>query len=482
MKIPDPVVKVGSFLYNVHQLWWIVIASGLGVMFGLIAPGFSKDYLGLLSTSIFLPLVKLLIFPLIFSILIVGIAGHGDDIAAVTRVGIKAIVYFILVTIIAIFAGLLWGNVFQPGSGLEVNIHSFNESVAKEKAGAGNTVTLQKLLEGTIPTSIALAASNNSSLQITFAAIMFAVSMILMGDKPAKNVLVTFFDAVLKAMFKYIDLIMRFVPIAIFGALAGSVGRNGIKLLAVLGKLIGTVYLGLFTFVLVIFLPIALVTRMPLFDFAKALWKPIIIAFSTASSDAALGIAIENLVDFGVPRDIVGFVMPLGYSFNLDGTTLYLGSALLFCAQTGQIELPLGTQVVYMLILLLSSKGIAGVPRASLVILLAAVQQFGLPVEAVSAILGVDEIMDMARTSVNLTGNMLACYVIAKWEGRFREKGWKPVTHEAVKTDDEEAPDSDLVELKVDATPAADPEVKAKDLDVTVVEEKEGNTTSVSLK
>ncbi|KXS21541.1 Sodium:dicarboxylate symporter [Gonapodya prolifera JEL478] len=437
-KIPDWIKKPVLFLWNLHQLWWILIGSLLGILLGFTAKGFSKDYLKLLSTGIFLPLVKLSIFPLIFSLLIVGIAGNSHDTATLARMGVKSISYFIIVTIIAIFIGLIWGNILHPGDGISI--------VGYAKPAEQTGLTLAKLLSNTIPESIILAGYNNASLQITFAATMFGVSMILLKkeDQGARKTLVAFFDAILKVMFKYIDLVMRFVPFAIFGALAGAVANNGASTLASLGKLIGCVYLGLFTFLFLVLIPIALVTKLPFLEFARKLYEPLVIAFSTASSDAALARAVENLVAFGVPKDIVGFVIPLGYSFNLDGTTLYLASAMLFCAQAGGVEMDLGTQIGHMFIIYLSSKGIAGVPRASLVILAAAVTQFGLPSEAVTIILGVDEIMDMARTAINVTGNMLACYVIAKWEGRFREPGWDSDDTSTLKADD----DRDSEEIK----------------------------------
>ncbi|KAJ3341289.1 hypothetical protein HDU93_005259 [Gonapodya sp. JEL0774] len=373
--IPDFIKKPVLLLWNLHQLWWILIATAFAIM-----------------------------------------AGHTEDMGALARVGIKSIIYFIIITIIAIFIGLIWGNIFHPGDGIDLS---------KAKApDAGTTLSLEKLIRNTIPESIFIAGFNNNSLQVTFAALMFGISVALVKEKAAKKTVVGFFDGALKAMFVYINLIMRFVPFAIFGALASAVADNGGNTLVALGKLIGTVYIGLATFLLVVLLPIALVTRLPFREFGRALWEPLVIAFSTASSDAALARAIENMVAFGVPKDIVGLVIPLGYSFNLDGTTMYLATAMLFSAQAAKVSLDLKTQISNMFVLYLSSKGIAGVPRASLVILAGALPGFGIPAEAVTVILGVDEIMDMARTAVNLTGNMFACYVMAKWEGRFREPGW----------------------------------------------------------
>ncbi|KAI8803932.1 sodium:dicarboxylate symporter [Cladochytrium replicatum] len=399
------VTKVFQLIGKVHQLWWILILSIVGILCGLFASQFSKDYLKLLSTAIFLPMLKIVIFPIILSLLIVGIASHADEIERLGGLAVKSLVYFIVITIIAMCVGLIWANVFKPGH--DLRLASYDPKDYYSKANGTSPVTLPTLLANTIPESIIVAGFNNKSLQLTFVGVMFGVAILLMPHPKERKILVGFSDAVVKATLKYVELVVRFVPIAIGGSLAATVASNGVKALVALGKLIGVVYLGLFTFVICVFLPIAIITRLPWRDFFKAWWKPVTIAFVTASSDAALGLVMENLLEFGVPADIIAWTLPIGYSFNLDGTTLYLGSAFLFVAQSAGIDLDAGTQIVYMFTLLLMSKGIAGLPRASLITLGAAVTQWGLPIEALSAILGVDEIMDMARTAVNVTGNMV---------------------------------------------------------------------------
>ncbi|KAI8919136.1 sodium:dicarboxylate symporter [Powellomyces hirtus] len=399
-------------------------------MMGLLAPKFSKEYLGLLSSHIFLPMVKSLIVPLIFSLLIVGIAGHGDDIARVGRLGAKSIAYFMCLTVIAIFVGLAFGNLIKPGVNSGLDLCPDGDRTCK-KPNATEPFTIGKQLNDIIPVSFFGAAANNKSLQITFCAVMFAWACMLVPNKDHKRVIVGFFDAVAGVMLQVVNLVMRFTPLAIGGSLAKTVASNGIGSLAVLGKLIGTVYAGLFAFTILILLPVALIARVPIIPFLKAVRDPIIIAFTTASSDAALAIAMENMIALGCPAHIVSFVIPVGYSFNLDGTTLYLGTAVLFVAQVDGQSWPIGEQIVRMFLVLLMSKGIAGVPRASLVILQAACETWGLPTEVILIILGIDEICDMARTSINLLGNCLACVVISRWEGDF-------VLNRAEKKDDDD--------------------------------------------
>ncbi|KAI8821356.1 sodium:dicarboxylate symporter [Fimicolochytrium jonesii] len=407
-----PVSKAWRLLRSLNMLWWIFFCSVLGIIFGLTAKDFSKDYLGLLSTAIFLPMLKTLIVPLIFSLLVVGIAGHTDDIGRVGRLGARALSYFIGMTVLALFVGLIFSNVVKPGEGTDLKLG----------AKPNNTeapLSLQKELNQIITSNFVDSALNNRSLQVVFCAIIFAWATMLVENKEYKKNIVGFFHGLAAVMLQVVNLVMRFTPLAIGGSLAKTVASNGIGVLGVLGKLIGTVYAGLFTFILLVFLPVMLVARVPIRPFLKSVREPLIIAFTTASSDAALGIALKNMIRLGVPTEVVSFVLPLGYAFNLDGTTLYLGAALMFIAQVDGRSWGAGEQIVKMLQILLMSKGIAGVPRASLVILLSACESFGLRSEIIPVILGVDEICDMARTGVNLLGNCLACVVMARWEGTF---------------------------------------------------------------
>ncbi|KAJ3011073.1 hypothetical protein HKX48_007046 [Thoreauomyces humboldtii] len=399
-------------LAKINMLWWILVCSAIGILCGEVAPDFSKDYLSLLSTAIFIPMIKAVIVPLIFSLLVVGIAGHGDDLTRVGRLGLKCLIYFVGLTVIAIFFGLAWSAIIKPGAGDQLKLTI--------KPTVSGNFTLAGELNNIIPVSFAAAWVGNMSLQITFCGVMFACALMFVKDSKSKNTMLGFFQGVSDTMLEVVKLVMRFTPLAIGGSLAKTVASNGISSLAVLGKLIGTVYIALISFVLLILLPMALLMKVPIIPFLKAVRKPLIIAFTTASSDAALAPALENMILLGCPKHIASFVIPVGYSFNLDGTTIYLGLAVLFVAQVSGITWSVGEQIERMFLLLLMSKGIAGIPRASIAVLSVACVQWGLPTEVISIVLGIDEICDMARTSLNLFGNCLACVVISISEGEFR--------------------------------------------------------------
>ncbi|KAJ3145145.1 hypothetical protein HDU89_007562 [Geranomyces variabilis] len=411
--LAGPVRRVYRPLSKVNILWWILVCSAIGILCGKVAPDFSKNYLGLLSSHIFIPMIKSVIVPLVFSLLVVGIAGHGDDLTRLGRLGVKSIVYFMSLTITAIFVGLAWSAILKPGEG--------NNFVLTKAANSTAEFSLANELSNIIPVSFFAAASANNSLQITFCGIMFACALLCLKEKKtSKATLISFFQAVADTMLEVVKLIMRFTPIAIGGSLAKTVAVNGLSSLATLAKLIGTTYAALASFVLLVLLPVALVARVPIIPFLKAVRDPLVIAFTTASSDAALAPALENMIALGCPTHITSFVIPVGYAFNLDGTTIYLGTAILFVAQVSGIEWPVGVKIARMFGLLLMSKGIAGVPRASIAVLTAACVQWGLPTEVILIIIGIDEICDMARTALNLFGNCLACVVISRWEGEFR--------------------------------------------------------------
>ncbi|KAI8588952.1 proton/sodium-glutamate symport protein GltT [Geranomyces variabilis] len=411
--LAGPVRSVYRPLSKVNILWWILICSAIGILCGKVAPDFSKNYLGLLSSAIFIPMIKSVIVPLVFSLLIVGIAGHGDDLTRLGRLGVKSIVYFLSLTITAIFVGLAWSAILKPGEG--------NNFVLPKAVNSTTEFSLANELSNIIPVSFFAAATANNSLQITFCGIMFACALLCLKEKKtSKATLIGFFQAVADAMLEVVKLIMRFTPIAIGGSLSKTVAQNGLSSLATLAKLIGTTYAALASFILLVLLPVALVARVPIIPFLKAVREPLVIAFTTASSDAALAPALENMIELGCPTHITSFVIPVGYAFNLDGTTIYLGTAILFVAQVSGIEWPVGIKIARMFGLLLMSKGIAGVPRASIAVLTAACVQWGLPTEVIGIIIGIDEICDMARTALNLFGNCLACVVISKWEGEFR--------------------------------------------------------------
>lgn len=357
--------------------------------------------------QIFLRLIKSIIAPLAFGTLVVGIAGAGN-IKTMGRIGGKAILYFEIVTTLALFVGLGAVHLTQPGVGVE--LHK-GEATGLPQAGT----SFGQVLEHTFPTSIIDAMARGEVLQIVVFSILFGMACAAIGAK-ARPV-VDFCEGVSEVMFRYTHYVMLFAPFGVFGAMAGTVGDKGIGVLLNLGKLVLTLYGALIFFVVVVLGAVALIIKLPMKRFIQAVREPFMIAFSTTSSEAALPVALKNMTNFGVPRHIVAFVLPTGYSFNLDGSTLYLSLASIFVAQAAGVHLTFSTQLLMMLTLMLTSKGIAGVPRASLVILAGTLASFGLPVEGVAVILGVDELMDMARTSVNILGNCLATAVVAKWEG-----------------------------------------------------------------
>jgi proton glutamate symport protein len=361
-------------------------------------------------STVFLRLIKSLIVPLVASTLLVGIAGHGDDMRRVGRLALRAVVYFEIVTTLALAVGLIVVNLMRPGVG--VNLPPTAAAVS------GTMTTPGAVIEHLVPQSVFEAAASNDVLQIVVWTALFAVALTRVRE-PAKERVLGFAQSVAEVTFRMVDLVMWFAPFGIGAALAATVARHGLGVLGSLGQLVLTLYVALIVFCLVVLVPVALITGVPLRRFVRAVRQPALIAFSTSTSEAALPRAMESMEALGVPGRIVAFVIPLGYTFNLDGSTLYLAVAALFAAQAGGIVMPLGRQLVLLLTLMLTSKGVAGVPRASLVILAAAVGTFGLPVQAVALVLGVDAFMDMARTTVNVVGNCLASVVVARWEGVF---------------------------------------------------------------
>lgn len=402
-------------LRSISLSQWILISMVVGTLIGWADHTLwtGTDLGAMLNplSQIFLRMIKSIIVPLVFSALVVGIAGHGDDLKRVGRLALKSIVYFEGVTSIALFIGLAAVNLIRPGVG--VDLHTASADTGRQLAQT--TLTVSGVLEHTVPTSFFDAAARNEVLQVVFFAVLFGIALAQMTGRK-KEVMLGFCDALTGVMFKFTGLVMKFAPIGIGAAIAVTVGNSGIGVLKNLLVLVATLYGALLAFVLLVLVPIALLARVPLRGFWHWVKEPWLLAFSTASSEAALPIAMENLEKFGVPARIVAFVLPTGYSFNLDGSTLYLAVASVFVAQAAGVPMTLGQQVLMMLTLMLTSKGVAAVPRASLVILAGALATFGLPLEGVAVILGVDALMDMARTSVNLLGNCLASCVMARWE------------------------------------------------------------------
>jgi len=400
---------------------WIVVSMVVGVTLGALFPtadraihhGWAAADLQVVS-NVFLRMIKSLIVPLLFATLVVGIAGHGDDMKKVGRLALRSIIYFEIVTTLALVVGLAMVNIVKPGVGITLA----GAPTDAAKGYASTKMTFAGVVEHTVPQSFFEAAATNTVLQVVFFAILFGVALSKVQGE-GKRFMLSFAESLSEVMFKFVGLVMAFAPFGIGAAIAVTVANGGLSILTRLGILVLSLYAALVVFVLVVLVPVMLIARVPVKRFVKAVREPWLIAFTTASSEAAFPLAMERMEQLGVPRRIVSFVLPTGYSFNLDGSTLYLALASVFVAQAAGIHMTIGAQLLMMLTLMLTSKGVAAVPRASLVILSGALAQFGLPLEGVAVILGVDALMDMARTSINLVGNCLATVVMARWEGEF---------------------------------------------------------------
>jgi Na+/H+-dicarboxylate symporter len=466
-------------LPKISLTWKIFIGLAAGIALGY----FNKEWGAAVRplSLLFLNLIKSIIAPLIFSTLVIGIAGTGD-IKQVGRIGIKSLVYFEIITTFALFIGLGAVNLTRPGEGVSLaGVHrEENKAVLAERArgfaqeasdaaarattaaataqanpqaasqaateaaaaaarasdaaqAAANGLTAPDpsakpqtfgdIITHLSPASIIKAMADGDVLQIVIFSVLFALAVTSIGEKA--QAVVRWCESLADIMFRFTEFVMKFAPIGVGAAMANTVSHSGIAVLKNLGLLVGTLYGALIVFVLLVLLPVGLLFKVPLRDFFRAVREPATIAFATTSSESALPRAMENMQRLGVPRRIVGFVLPTGYSFNLDGTTLYLSLAAIFVAQAAGVHLSWWQQLTMLLTLMLTSKGVAGVPRASLVILLGTLNSFNLPAEGVIIILGVDELMDMARTAVNVIGNCMATVVVSRWEGAFRNKEWE---------------------------------------------------------
>ena len=389
----------------------IFIGLLVGIVVGYVWPGFGVSIKPL--ADMFLRMIKMIIAPLLFSTLVVGIAGTGD-LRAMGRIGLKAIIYFEVATTIALFWGLFLVNWFQPGAGLAVPIGAGSAELAalatKQQSG-------WDILLHLFPTSVFDAMARGDILQVVVFSIFFGIALAAIGEK-GKPV-VDFLDGVAQLMFKFTGYVMLFAPVGVTAAIAATVGGKGLGILWTLGKLVLLMYGGLAVFALVVIGGVSYLIRVPFLAFLRTIREPFLIAFTTASSEAALPKALEVMERFGCPKNIVGLVLPTGYSFNLDGTTLYLSLASVFVAQLAGVQMSMGQQLVMMLTLMLTSKGVAGVPRAALVVLTATLTSFSLPLEGAAILLGIDQIMDMGRTAVNVMGNCISTAVVARWEGVF---------------------------------------------------------------
>ncbi len=386
----------------------IFIALILGVVFGYIFPMYGQALKPI--GDAFIRMIKMIVVPLIFSSLIMGIAGTGDF-KKLGRLGAKAILWFEIATTLALFVGLVVANVFQPGAGVAMAVGA---DVGAAATAAKKTIDMTQMMVNIVPTNVVDAMGRGDMLQIIFFSCFFGVAAAAMGEK-GKPV-VTLAISVAEIMFQFTNYVMKLAPIGVFALISFTVGKFGLGMLIPLAKLIGSLYFALIFFLFLLMLFTSLILRVNFYHVLRALKEPMLIAFSTASSEAALPIAMEKLEEFGIPKHIVTFVLPTGYTFNLDGSTLYSALAVIFIAQVYNIPFPIETQLVMLLTLMMSTKGIAAVPGASLIVIAGTAAAFGLPVEGIGIIMGVDRILDMARTVCNLTGNCVAAVVVARWE------------------------------------------------------------------
>ena len=417
-----PVVVIGSrWVAWAFLIWfavkkkslttWILLSMVIGVEIGLNFPEFSQK-LRVLS-QIFLRLIKTIIAPILFATLVVGIAGHSN-LKQVGRMGWKSILYFELVTTLALIIGVVAINLSKAGDGISIP-KDFDQELPEALPQTWDETILH-----VFPENIIKSIYHGDVLPIVVFSILFGIALAMIPEAKKRPVL-EFTEGLAETMFKFTNIIMHFAPFGVGAAIAVTVGHLGIDILMHLLKLLFTLYGALTVFILMVLIPVAIFIKLPIRKFIKAVSEPVSIAFATTSSESALPKAMENMEKLGVPRKIVSFVLPTGYTFNLDGSTLYLALASIFVAQAADMHLTVGEQVLMVFTLMLTSKGVAGVPRATLVILLGTAASFGLPVWPIMAILGIDELMDMARTSVNVIGNCLASVVIARWEGEFVE-------------------------------------------------------------
>lgn len=393
---------------------WILIALVAGIVVGAVAPDFAVKMHPL--ATIFLRMVKMIIAPLLFATLVVGIAGHGD-VKKVGRVGLKTILYFEIVTTIALFIGLGVANFTNPGLGSFKPISIPNIDEITQMSSMVHQHSFSAFFTGMFPTSIVQSMADGNLLQIVVFSIFFALAICTIGQK-AKPVM-DLLNSVCQIMFKFTEFVMLFAPVGIFGAISYTIGSNGLVVLKNYAKIIGSLYFALFIFVVLVLFIACKIVGISLRALLRAIEEPALLAFSTASSEAALPKAMEIMEKFGVPKSIVGFVMPTGYTFNLDGSTLYLAIAVIFCSQIAGVNMCIEQQLIVMFALMVTSKGIAGVPRVALIVLAGTLTSFHIPIVGIAVLLGIDQLLDMGRTTVNLIGNCVATVVIARWENEF---------------------------------------------------------------
>lgn len=418
--LPEPLLRASRWALVLASLvyaflkrsltTWIFVCMLVGVIAGYDFP--REAIASQIVTQIFLRLIKAIIAPLIFATLVVGIAGHSD-LKQVGRMGLKALIFFEVITTLALLIGLFAINTSKAGEGLKPPPEQMQTTVPVQHQ------TASEIILHVFPENIAKSVAEGQVLQVVVFAIIFSLALGMLPE-PKRRPLLSFFESLSEAMFKFTNIVMLLAAPAVGTAIAYTIGQLGIGAIANLAKLLGTLYVALIVFLLLVLLPAVLLAGVPLRRFIRAVAEPATIAFATASSEAALPRAMEEMEAIGVPRQIVAFVIPTGYSFNLCGSALYLSLAAIFVAQAANIHLGWQQQTLLLLTLMLTSKGVAGVPRAGLVILLATVGSFNLPVWPVYIILGIDALMDMGRTAVNVIGNCIAAVLVARWEGEMK--------------------------------------------------------------
>ena len=388
----------------------------MGIIVGILFPAFAVKLSPL--AMMFLNMVKMIIAPLLFATLVIGIAGHGD-IKSLGKIGIKTIVYFEVVTIAALIIGLGVGHITQPGAGIDNLTTNVSSTYMDAVTAMGHTThsSLRDLVVNIFPSSVVKSMAEGNLLQIVVFSLFFALAICAVGQKakPMMDLL----NSLSEIMFKFTEYVMWFAPVGVFAAIASTIGSSGIGILKNYVKIVFSLYFALILFLIFIIIFVCKIVKIPVSGLIRVLKDPALLAFSTASSEAALPKAMEQMERFGVPKNIVGFVMPTGYTFNLDGSTLYLSMAVLFATQLVSIDLSLQHQLIIMFALMFTSKGVAGVPRAALVVLAGTLSSLNYPLIGVAILLGIDQILDMGRTTVNLVGNCIATIFIARWENEF---------------------------------------------------------------
>ncbi|KDO23994.1 hypothetical protein SPRG_10691 [Saprolegnia parasitica CBS 223.65] len=414
--------------------FWIVLGTILGVILGEVAPSFSKSAAPM--AQIFLRPIQFIVFPLVFSSLVVGIAGNGD-LKALGRLSLKSFIYFEIVTTLALILGLVAVNIASPGS----SIPQGKNYTGKPSDSFSFDLWIKHLTPKTWGEMMG-GSGSSELLQVLVASILVGVATAMTAEHH-KRVLLELATAVMEMMFKFVDIVIWTAPLGVCFAVANAIGANGVSALGALGALVVTLYVTLVVFIVVIFGAIFVLFKIHPLEFVSAMREPLVIAYTTATSEAALPKVFEALAAYGVSPHISAFVVPFGYSFNLDGSTLYLSLAAVFCAQATHIEKSVGEQIVMVLMLMISSKGVAGVRSASIIVLAATVDQFNIPNWPVTLILAADWLMDMARTFTNVFGNCLAAVVMAKLEGEFRKDGWEKALEVANDEDEHVLVDDD---------------------------------------